>query len=60
MVSDYFQRVLIGKTAIIETKYIPKNGKEVDIRITAVRIIVKNNVIGAYGIVRDITKEKKQ
>lgn len=58
-VRTYFLSVLSGETSVIESVAKTKDDTLVDVRITAVRIFVKNEVIGVYGIVRDVTNEKK-
>lgn len=58
-VRSYFLSILSGETTVIETTAKAKDGTRIDVKITAVRIILKNEVIGAYGIVKDITHEKK-
>lgn len=58
-IKEYFKRVLSGETKVIETSLKRENLTTADVRITAVRIIVKNRSVGVFGIVRDITEKKK-
>lgn len=58
-IRDYFIKVLTGKTKMIETSMKKADHTYADVRITAVRIIVKRNTVGVFGIVRDITEKKK-
>ncbi|MBM6619640.1 EAL domain-containing protein [Bacillus suaedaesalsae] len=51
--------VLFGETKNIESQVIRKDGSLIDVKINAVRIIVDKVVIGAFGIVEDITEAKK-
>lgn len=51
--------VLFGETKNIESQVIRKDGSLIDVRINAVRIIVDKVVIGAFGIVEDITEAKR-
>lgn len=55
----YFMKVLSGETKLIETTLKRADSTYADVRITAVRIIVKNTTVGVFGIVRDITEQKK-
>ncbi|KAA0549811.1 EAL domain-containing protein [Bacillus sp. BGMRC 2118] len=48
-----------GDTKNIETKAVKKDGSLIDVRITAVRIIVDKEIVGVYGIVEDITSSKQ-
>ncbi|WP_026692829.1 PAS domain S-box protein [Peribacillus kribbensis] len=50
--------VLDGRITNLETQVINKQGHPTDIAITAVRTIINNNVIGAFGIFEDITDKK--
>ncbi|RSD29222.1 EAL domain-containing protein [Mesobacillus subterraneus] len=58
-IRKYFQKVLSGETKVIETSLKRSDSTFADVRITAVRIIVKNSTVGVFGIVRDITEQKK-
>lgn len=58
-IRKYFMKVLSGETKLIETTLKRADSTFADVRITAVRIIVKNTTVGVFGIVRDITEQKK-
>jgi diguanylate cyclase (GGDEF)-like protein/PAS domain S-box-containing protein len=58
-IKKYFMKVLSGETKVIETTLRRENHTSADVRITAVRIIVKDRTVGVFGIVRDITEKKK-
>lgn len=58
-IKHYFFKVLSGETKVIETAIRRADFSTAEVRITAVRIIVKENTIGVFGIVRDITEKKK-
>ncbi|WP_102261697.1 sensor domain-containing protein [Mesobacillus jeotgali] len=58
-IRKYFMKVLSGETKLIETTLKRADSTYADVRITAVRIIVKNRTVGVFGIVRDITEQKK-
>ncbi|MBT2678026.1 EAL domain-containing protein [Bacillus sp. ISL-35] len=55
----YYRKVLSGETKVIETSLKKADSTFAEVRITAVRIIVKNTTVGVFGIVRDITEQKK-
>ena len=58
-IRKYFMKVLSGETKLIETTLKRADSTFADVRITAVRVIVKNTTVGVFGIVRDITEQKK-
>ncbi|MEH7884613.1 EAL domain-containing protein [Bacillus sp. JJ1609] len=59
MIKEYFMKVLSGETKVIETSLKKGDLTSANVRITAVRIIVKDKVVGVFGIVRDITEKKR-
>lgn len=58
-IRKYYRKVLSGETKVIETTMKKADSTFAEVRITAVRIIVKNKPVGVFGIVRDITEQKK-
>ncbi|MGA9227488.1 MAG: EAL domain-containing protein, partial [Mesobacillus sp.] len=58
-IKQYFMKVLSGETKVIETSLKRGDLTSANVRITAVRIIVKDKVVGVFGIVRDITEKKR-
>lgn len=58
-IKQYFMKVLSGETKVIETTLKRGDLTSAEVRITAVRIIVKDMVVGVFGIVRDITEKKR-
>lgn len=58
-IRKYYRRVLSGETKVIETSLKKADSTFAEVRITAVRIIVKNTTVGVFGIVRDITEQNK-
>jgi diguanylate cyclase (GGDEF)-like protein/PAS domain S-box-containing protein len=54
---EYINRVHQGEIQSVEVKLRHRDGFYIDVRITPVRIIVKEELIGVYGIVRDITEK---
>ncbi|WP_226644884.1 EAL domain-containing protein [Mesobacillus subterraneus] len=58
-IRNYFMKVLSGETKLIETTLKRADSTYAYVRITAVRVIVKNITVGVFGVVRDITEQKK-
>ncbi|WP_216828521.1 PAS domain S-box protein [Alkalihalobacterium elongatum] len=59
MVRKYFTLSLEGTSQEYQTTITHKTGRKVYLKVTNVPIIVKENVIGVYGIVEDITEKIK-
>lgn len=57
--SKLFKEVINGKVTLTESKLLRKDGSYADVSITAVRMIIDHITIGAYGIVQDITEQKR-
>jgi diguanylate cyclase (GGDEF)-like protein/PAS domain S-box-containing protein len=57
-IRKYYRKVLSGETKVIETTMKKADSTFAEVRITAVRIIVKNTIVGVFGILRDITEQK--
>ncbi len=58
-VVEYFQRALNGETLDFETSIVHKEGHRIYLHVTNIPIIVDEEVHSVYGIVKDITKHKK-
>ncbi len=56
-INGYIQSFRQGKIQSVEVKLRHRDGFFIDVRITPVRIIVKEELIGVYGVVRDITEK---
>lgn len=54
----HYQKAATGYTQHYETKAIHKNGHVVHVCVTNIPIIVDNEVVGVYGIAKDITDQK--
>ena len=50
-----FELVKQGQAQYYETRVVSSNGRKIEVSITNVPIIVDNEMVGAYGIVSDIT-----
>ncbi|RVT57222.1 PAS domain-containing sensor histidine kinase [Niallia taxi] len=56
--TEYYENATKGTTQNYETKAVHKNGEVVHVSVTNMPIIVDNEVIGVYGIAKDITGQK--
>nr|WP_279326136.1 PAS domain S-box protein [Bacillus sp. FJAT-47783] len=56
---QYFKRTTRGIPQKFETFTRHKNGHRVDISVESFPIIVNHEIVGVYGIVKDITKDKQ-
>jgi len=59
MTTSSFKKALDGKPQNYETVGIHKNGHKLPLNITNMPIIVDEEIIGVYGIAKDISKEKE-
>ncbi len=50
---------LTGASKLVETKLTNKKGETLDVKITIVRIVIDGKITGLYGIVKDITEQKR-
>lgn len=56
---EQFQRALQGEPATYESAIYSKRGERFEVSITNIPIIVEDRVVGVYGILTDITSQKK-
>ena len=54
-----FARALAGETTSSETVLVRKSGERIDLSVIGVPIWVDGEVVGIYGIARDITEQKR-
>ncbi|MGO5010661.1 sensor domain-containing protein [Niallia sp. Sow4_A1] len=54
-----FHEVLKGNTALLEISILSKNSEKININITAVPMILQNEIIGITGIARNVTLQKQ-
>ena len=55
----HFLRAARGEPQDYEMRIMHKDGREVDLDMTQVPIVVEGEIVGVYGIAEDITKRKK-
>ncbi|WP_052712247.1 PAS domain S-box protein [Domibacillus indicus] len=56
---QYFKRALQGTPQNYETVGIHQNGQKVMVHVTNMPIVVDDQIVGVYGIAKDITEQKK-
>lgn len=54
-VKEKFAEALDGKPRSFETKIIRKGGKDLNVSVTIIPIIVESRVVGVYGIAKDVS-----
>jgi PAS domain S-box-containing protein len=54
-----FHRGLQGERQNFETAITHRDGRRIDLNVTAALIVVDDEVVGVYGIVKDITERKR-
>ncbi|MBI0576026.1 PAS domain S-box protein [Neobacillus cucumis] len=59
-VSSYFYQALEGSFQNYDCKLIQKNGQLVDLNVTNLPITVNDEIIGVYGVAKDITEIKRK
>lgn len=56
---EHFGRALSGEPQDFETAILHKDGNRIEIRLTTMPIIINKEVVGIYGIAKDITRRKR-
>ncbi|WP_338789246.1 PAS domain S-box protein [Metabacillus sp. FJAT-53654] len=56
---EYFSKATSGSKQHYETIALHKNGQAIAVKVTNMPIIVHNEIVGVYGIAKDISKEKR-
>ncbi len=55
----HYENIFKGKTVKFEKRMLRKDGKTINVRVVGFPMIVENEIVGMYGILRDITEEKR-
>ncbi len=55
---NHYKKATTGYTQHYETKALHKDGRVVHVSVTNIPIVVDNQVVGVYGIAKDITDQK--
>ncbi|WP_409299375.1 EAL domain-containing protein [Peribacillus sp. SCS-26] len=58
-IRNYLSDVSKGNVSHIDAQISLRDGRKKDVRITAVKTVVENSIVGAFGIVKDITDVKR-
>ncbi len=58
-VQRHFEKAVNGKNQKYETTGFTKSGERKDVRVTNFPMVVDDTIVGVFGIVEDITEEKK-
>lgn len=56
---SYFEKTVQGEAQTFDATVVHKNGHKIDVNITKMPIFVDEQVVGVYGIAKDITKRKR-
>ena len=57
--TDYFKLALSGSAASYEESIIQKSGRHVEVAITKLPIVVDGQIVGIYGIAKDLTARRE-
>ncbi|WP_332633672.1 PAS domain S-box protein [Halalkalibacter flavus] len=57
--NEYFMEATRGITQNYETKIRHKNGNIIDLKVTNMPIIIGQEIVGVYGIAKDISNQKR-
>jgi PAS domain S-box-containing protein len=55
----FYTKATLGETQHYETKAVHKSGRVIDVKVTNMPIIINNQIVGVYGIAKDITRENQ-
>ncbi|WP_299088161.1 ATP-binding protein [uncultured Metabacillus sp.] len=55
----YYSHAVKGAIQHYETKAVHQNGHIIELKVTNIPIIVNGEIVGVYGIARDISREKR-
>lgn len=56
---EHFRKAAKGITQHYETRAYHKNGRIIDVKVTNMPIIINNEVVGVYGVAKDITQDNQ-
>ncbi|WP_051935905.1 PAS domain S-box protein [Salegentibacter sp. Hel_I_6] len=56
-VGDYFMKAVSGQVQHYQTKFISLQGNQRTVQVTNFPIYINNEIVGVYGIAKDITKQ---
>ena len=59
LIQDGFDRAMAGDPQVVEARVVRVDGEVVDIRCTAIPVIVAGDVVGVHGVTEDVTEAKR-
>jgi len=59
LIQDGFDRAMAGDPQVVEARVVRVDGEVVDIRCTAIPVIVADEVVGVHGVTEDVTEAKR-
>jgi PAS domain S-box-containing protein len=59
LIQDGFDRAMAGDPQVVEARVVRADGEVVDIRCTAIPVIVAGEVVGVHGVSEDVTEAKR-
>jgi PAS domain S-box-containing protein len=59
LIQDGFDRAMAGDPQLVEARVVRVSGEVVDIRCTAIPVIVADEVVGVHGVTEDVTEAKR-
>ena len=59
LIQDGFDRAMAGDPQVVEARVVRVDGEVVDIRCTAIPVIVGDEVVGVHGVTEDVTEAKR-
>jgi PAS domain S-box-containing protein len=59
LIQDGFDRAMTGAPQLIEARILRADGGVIDIRCTAIPVVVRGEVVGVHGVTEDVTEAKR-
>jgi PAS domain S-box-containing protein len=59
LIQGGFVRALAGEPQVLEARVLRVDGEVVDIRCTAIPVVVEDRVVGVHGVTEDVTEAKR-
>ncbi len=59
LIQDGFDRAIAGDPQVVEARVVRADGEVIDIRCTAIPVIVADEVVGVHGVTEDVTEAKR-
>ncbi len=59
LMQDGFARALTGEPQVLDARVLRDDGEVVDIRCTAIPVVVEDRVVGVHGVTEDVTEAKR-